>query len=178
MISDAKMRAHLLSTLHGLRDSNTGWVPTSDMNFGGLEAVTSGRIRAVCEQLAEAELILFKPLPGGRDGGLVGMSKITGHGCEVVDGLKTSRIALEFPHKVPPGPAPLEEAGAGPANADVPSQRADANPSPSTGIQSSWPSESNIQYELMVLKPTLWGMSIDLKEAYRRGRRRWSQRNA
>jgi len=27
MISDAKMRAHLLSTLHGLRDSNTGWVP-------------------------------------------------------------------------------------------------------------------------------------------------------
>ncbi len=99
MISDAKMRAHLLSTLHGLRNSNTGWVPVSDMNFGGLETVTPGRILTVCEQLAEAGLIVFKPAPGGPDGGLVGMSKITGHGCDVVDGLAASRIALEFPQK-------------------------------------------------------------------------------
>jgi hypothetical protein len=32
--------SHFLSTIHGLRDNNDGWVPTSDMNFGELEAVT------------------------------------------------------------------------------------------------------------------------------------------
>lgn len=75
MISDAKMRAHLLWTVHRLRDSNTGWVPSSDMNFGGLEAVALGRIRAICEQLAEAGLIHFKPLPGGPDGRFVGIRR-------------------------------------------------------------------------------------------------------
>lgn len=74
MISDVAMRTHLLSTVHGLRDSNTGWVPVSDMNFGGFQAVSFGRIGAICEQLAEAGLILFKPLPSS-DGSLVGMSK-------------------------------------------------------------------------------------------------------
>jgi hypothetical protein len=43
MLSDARMRAHLLSALHGLRNSNTGWVPVSDMDFGGLEPVSPGR---------------------------------------------------------------------------------------------------------------------------------------
>jgi hypothetical protein len=107
MISDAKMRAHLLSALHGLRNSNTGWVPVSDMNFGGLEPVSPGRILSVCEQLAEAGLIVFKPAPGGPDGGFVGMSKITGHGCDVVDGLAAPRIALEFPQKKQSEPVPV-----------------------------------------------------------------------
>jgi hypothetical protein len=177
MISDARMRAHLLSTIHGLRDSNTGWVPTSDMNFGGLEAVTSGRTRVVCEQLSEAGLILFKPLPGGPDGGLVGMSKITGHGCDVVDGLATSRIALDFPQKVQSGPASSAAAVASPASASLPLQQTNAA-GRASGAQSQGAPESIIQSEVLILKPTLWGMSIDLKEAYRRVRRRWLQRNA
>jgi hypothetical protein len=76
MLSDARMRAHLLSALHGLRNSNTGWVPVSDMNFGGLEPVSPARILIVCEQLAEAGLIVFKPAPGGPDGGLVGITTL------------------------------------------------------------------------------------------------------
>jgi hypothetical protein len=164
MISDAKMRAHLLSTLHGLRNSNTGWVPVSDMNFGGLEAVTSGRILTVCEQLADAGLIVFKPAPGGPQGGLVGMSKITGHGCDVVDGLAASRIALEFPQKQSE-PIPV----APPAKPHL----ADAS-----GAQSAGTPATATRSEVLILKPTLWGMSIDLKEAYRRVRRRWLQRNA
>ncbi|WP_439925604.1 hypothetical protein [Nitrobacter sp. JJSN] len=177
MISDAKMRAHLLSALHGLRDSNTGWVPTSDMNFGGLEPVTPGRIRTVCEQLAEVGLIVFKPLPGGPDGGLVGMSKITGHGSDVVDGLTIARIALDFPQKVQPEPASSAAAVASPAGASLPMQRADAS-GISSGAQSQAAPESNIQSEVLILRPTLWGMSIDLKEAYRRVHRKWVQRNA
>jgi hypothetical protein len=172
MISDAKMRAHLLSALHGLRNSNTGWVPVSDMNFGGLEPVSPGRILTVCEQLAEAGLIVFKPAPGGPDGGFVGMSKITGHGCDVVDGLATARIALDTPQKVQSGPA---SAVASPASASLPLQRPDAA-GKSSAAQAAL--ESNIQSEVLVLKPTFWGMSIDLKEAYRRVRRRFRQRNA
>jgi hypothetical protein len=57
MISDARMRAHLLSTIHGMRNSNTGWVPVSDMNFGGLEPVDPGRIPRVS--------LVFRP--GGDD---------------------------------------------------------------------------------------------------------------
>jgi hypothetical protein len=165
MLSDARMRAHLLSALHGLRNSNTGWVPVSDMNFGGLEAVTPGRILTVCEQFAEAGLIVFKPAPGGPDGGLVGMSKITGNGCDVVDGLAASRIALEFPQKQSE-PIPV----APPAKPHL----ADASP----GAQSAGAPATDARSEVLILKPTLWGMGIDLKEAYRRVRRRWLQRNA
>jgi hypothetical protein len=88
MISDAKMRAHLLLTRHGLRNSNTGWVPVSDMNFGGLEAVTPGRILTVCEQLAEAGLIVFKPAPGGPDGGFVGITRELTASCRATGDLK------------------------------------------------------------------------------------------
>jgi hypothetical protein len=175
MISDAKMRAHLLSAIHGLRNSNTGWVPVSDMNFGGLEPVTPGRIHTVCEQLAEAGLIAFKPAPGGPDGGLVGMSKITGHGCDVVDGLATARIALEFPQKVQSRPSSSAAVVASSASASLPLQRGDAAGRYS-GVQAA--PESNLQSEVLILRPTLWGMGIDLKEAYRRVRRRWRQRNA
>jgi hypothetical protein len=67
-------------------DSKGGWVPTSDMNLGGIEAVSLGRVRSVCEQLAEAGLITFKPLLGDSGTGIVGMSKISGHGSDVVEG--------------------------------------------------------------------------------------------
>ena len=163
MISDAKMRAHLLWTVHRLRDSNTGWVPISDMNFGGLEAVALGRIRAIGEQLAEAGLIHFKPLPGGPDGRFVGMSKITGHGSDVVDGLATSRIALDAPQLSQFDPA--ASATALEARAEVIARSSDA---PETSDAS----------EILILKPTLWGVGIDLKEAYRRIRRTWAQWNA
>jgi hypothetical protein len=177
MISDAKMRAHLLSAIHGLRNSNTGWVPVSDMNFGGVEPITPGRIHTACEQLAEAGLFAFRPAPGGPDRGLVGMSKITGHGCDVVDGLATARIALDFSQKVQPAPASSAAAAAGPAGASLPLQQPDTAEK-SSGAQSQPAPENNIQSEVLTLKPTLWGMSIDLKEAYRRVRRRWLQRNA
>jgi hypothetical protein len=175
MIPDAKMRAHLLSTLHGLRGSNTGWVPTSDMNFGGLEPVTPGRIRSVCEQLAEAGLIHFKPLPGGADRGLVGMSKITGHGCDVVDGLAVSRIALEFPSNAQSEPTSAP-AVAAPSGTSVTLPGAEVSETSTIAAHSSSP-ETQAGVELFILKPSIWGMSIDLKEAYRRVRRKvWRPR--
>lgn len=166
MLSDARMRAHLLLALHGLRNSNTGWVPVSNMNFGGLEPAGPGRILTVCEQLADAGLIIFKSAPGGPDGGLVGMSKITGHGCDVVDGLAASRVALEFPQKKQSEPAPVAPA----AKSDL----AD----PSLGARSAGAPATDARSEVLILKPTIWGVGIDLKEAYRRAVRRWTRRNA
>ncbi|WP_035687785.1 hypothetical protein [Bradyrhizobium sp. Cp5.3] len=96
MLSDARIRAHLLSAFHRLRHSNDGWVPTSEMNLGGLEPVSLDRIRTICEQLEEADLIKFKSLSRGFVGGIVGVSKITGHGSDVVEGLVRARIALDF----------------------------------------------------------------------------------
>ena len=114
------------------------------MNFGGLEPVTPGRIRTVCEQLADARLIAFKSAPGGPDGSFVGMSKISGHGCDVVDGLAVSRIVLEFP-QTQSAPASGTMAVASPEDAGL-----------SLGAASSEASATDVQSEVLFLRPTLW----------------------
>jgi hypothetical protein len=173
MISDARIRAHLLSVFHGLRSSNDGWVPTSDMNLGGMEAVSLGRIRNVCEQLAEADLIKFKPLPSG-SGSIVGMCKITGHGSDVAEGLSQASIALEF--STPSGGGAeermTEEGLFAGRSADAPILRGDVlDQGGSRKVEVATVPAQPV--ELFALRPTLWGMSIDLKEAYRRVRRRF-----
>jgi hypothetical protein len=139
------------------------------MNFGGLEAVALGRIRGICEQLAEAGLMHFKPLPGGPNGQFVGMSKITGYGCDVVDGLATSRIALDAPQLSQFDPT---------ASATALEARAEVVEGCSVDPRSSDAPETSDASEILILKPTLWGVGVDLKEAYRRIRRKWVQRNA
>jgi hypothetical protein len=91
---------------------------------------------------------------------------MTGHGCDVVDGLAASRIALEFPQKKHSEPVP-----------NAPAEKPDLAVA-SPGAQSAKAPVTATRSEVLILKPTLWGMGIDLKEAYRRVRRRWSQRNA
>lgn len=167
MISDTTLRAHLLSVLHGLRNSNTGWVPVSDLNFGGLEPMRPGHIRTICEQLAEAGLIAFNPVPGELDGGFIGMSKISAHGSDVVEGLSGSCIALEFPRARQTPPA-----------TDSPTVLSRKDDGPSIDTQSSPALIADVESEILILKPTIWGVGIDLKEAYRRALRRWSRRNA
>lgn len=89
------------------------------------------------------------------------MSKITGHGCDVVDALATSKIALDLPQRVQPEPAPSVAAVASPAGANLPMQRGKA-----AGRSAGAKSHAAPESEVLILKPTLWGMSIDLKEAY------------
>jgi hypothetical protein len=50
MISDAKMRAHLLSAIHGLRNSNTGWVPI----LVAFTATTRGEVLPTATSAARA----------------------------------------------------------------------------------------------------------------------------
>jgi hypothetical protein len=140
-----------------------------------MEAVHLGRIRSVCEQLAEAGLIRFKPLPGEAAGGIVGMSKITGHGSDVLEGLAQAKIALEF--AASPGAmvqqekAAVGELGAHP-NADVPVVRRGGTAETALPNVEAKKEPAQPIAELFTLRPSLWGMSIDLKEAYRRIRRR------
>jgi hypothetical protein len=176
MLSDAKIRAHLLLIFHRLRHSNDGWVPTSDMNLGGLEPAGLDRIRTICEQLEESGLIKFKSLSRGCAGGIVGVSKITGHGSDVVEGLAQARVAVEFEKPVTAeagadettssfsNSVPLEEvAFVVPNESSIPIVR---EPMPA-GVKI----EERANAELFTLRPTLWGMSVDLKEAFRRIRR-------
>jgi hypothetical protein len=51
------------------------------------------------------------------------MSKITGHGCDVVDRLGTSNIALDFPHTTRSDPA---EVAASPEEFNVPDAQVSA----------------------------------------------------
>ena len=83
------------------------------------------------------------------------MSKITGHGCDVVDGSATASIALSFPDTAGSDPAP-----------SVVDTSTDTTPRVDTG--------HNGESEVLLLRPTIWGVGIDLKEAYRRLRRRWA----
>lgn len=173
MISDTRLRAHLLSIFHGLRHANEGWVPTSDMNFAGMEAVHLGRIRMICEQLAEAELIKFRSLLEDSGAGIAGMSKITAHGSDVVEGLAQARIALEF--ATPASTSDQQATGrlVVESSANAPTARSGnpvANALPNVEAQKTQPEPTP---ELLTLRPGLWGMSIDLKEAYRRLRRRF-----
>jgi hypothetical protein len=74
------------------------------MNFSGVP-VTQGQVASICDQMAGANLITFKPLRG-EGGFIVGMTKITGHGSDVVNGLAIPSIAGLFPSRDEQGPTP------------------------------------------------------------------------
>src|SRR5205807_1828533 len=65
-ITDSELRGELLTVFHGLRHNADGWVPTSDMNVTGTDA-SRGMVGAVCQQLADAGLITWKPLKGASE---------------------------------------------------------------------------------------------------------------
>jgi hypothetical protein len=193
-ITDVELRGKLLTDFHRLRHNADGWVPTSDMNVSGTDA-SRGMIGAVCQQLADAGLITWKPLKGTGEGLVIGMARITGHGADVVEGLATSAIAIVFPV----GPltthssseAPLGDAleGIAPgriANWErygVDAIEADLKNNKGTSYMGGPPEAREqawrwVRYkrdqqqpkptEIFSLKPTFYGMSFDLKAAYRR----------
>jgi hypothetical protein len=98
------------------------------------------------------------------------MSKITGHGGDVVEGLATPLLALDFQDE-----NELQSRRDKPAiravNGDV-ARTGDisiaAPVSTTSGVEGR-----TVRSELLVLRPGLWGISVDLKEAYRRLRLRW-----
>lgn len=198
--SDEDLRGQLLSLCHRLKDNNGGWVPTSDMNFRG-EAVTQGQVANICDQLAGANLITFKPLLG-EGHFIVGMAKITGHGSDVVNGLAIPSIAVSFSstditaatnsldHPLagihPSRIANWESKGVDAIEADLKYGDGIRYVGGPPGIkEQAWRWVNHVRAkdlatsqkpepEILTLKPSFAGVSLDLKVVYRRVRRWWS----
>ncbi len=98
-MADAEIRGHLLTVFHRLRHSNGGWVPTSEVNLAGMEAMDRQVIDMICQHLSEAGLIDWRPLRGAEEGSSVGMARIRGHGVDVIEGKASPSINVTFPNQ-------------------------------------------------------------------------------
>jgi hypothetical protein len=198
-ITDAELRGKLLTVFHGLRHNADGWVPTSDINVSGTDA-SRAMIGAVCQQLADAGLITWKPLKGANEGLVIGMARITGHGADVVEGLAASTIAIIFPAPAstlhftseprsgsqlegiaPARIANWEHYGVDAIEADLKSNKGTSfvgGPPEAREQAWRWVCHKRDQQqpkptEIFSLKPTVYGISFDLKAAYRRVHEWW-----
>ncbi|TRL30834.1 hypothetical protein FM996_15355 [Methylosinus sporium] len=147
-MTDAEIRGWLLAHFHKLRDVNGGWCPVDDIVLSP-HPVSRPAIANACEHLADAGYVRWEPFNPPIEQHTIGRAKITGSGVDVVTKTRTPIIDIRFPgmeeRSRPPEPsAPLSEvAGA-----------------PSASIESR-------RNELLTLRSS-WGISIDLKELWRR----------
>jgi len=154
-MTDAEIRGRLLEHFCNLRHSNGGWVPASDLIFSGGAPVRWETIAGVCGQLADVGLIEWKPLRG-HEGIIDGNAKITGQGVAAVEAGRSSEIDIRFPSK----------------NATAPGAPSMTNDPPIsdalTEVREAETSSTSETKDILTLKPTFMGMSIDLKEVWRR----------
>ena len=93
--TDAEIRGRLLKHFYGLRNSNDGWVPTSEIILSP-EQVSRQAIANVCQQLADAGLIEWKPyLPGPT----IGLARIRGPCVDAVERGSSASLEIRFPNK-------------------------------------------------------------------------------
>jgi hypothetical protein len=165
-MTDAEIRGRLLKHFYGLRNSNDGWVPTSEIILSP-EQVSRQVIANVCQQLAEAGYIQWHPFNPPIEQLAIGRAKITGPGVDVVTGAHVPTLDIRLPDMPVLAPKeaeskssepehPPEAARAGPNSREKPIQPTTARESPQKSA------------ELITLKPTFMGMSVDLKELWRR----------
>ena len=102
-MNDAQIRGQLLTKFYQLRRNVEGWVPVNDMLLTNANHDDHLAISGVCQQLADAGLIKFKPFSGGQ--AFLGTAQITGFGVDVVDGHKSSPIAVQFQNSPVPDTA-------------------------------------------------------------------------
>jgi hypothetical protein len=93
---DRDLRGRLLKVFYDRRLSNGGWVPVSENDLAGGEPIDLQTIGTICEHMAQAGLIEWKPLRDGT-GYAAGMAKITGHGVDVIDRAKAATIEITLP---------------------------------------------------------------------------------
>lgn len=193
-MDNAKVRGHLLRIFYDRRLNAGGRVPVSDLELSN-HAVTSAEvITSACEHLAEAGLIRWEPVAGGRQGVVVGIGLITGQGVDVVDGLAIPSIAISLPRSGPvPGAGgdhPLqgisltriaiwEKHGLEAVEADLTYNNGLTYVGgPPDIIEQAWrwvrfkkTRRQPQPPEILTLKPGIWGISVDLKALIQRVRR-------
>ncbi len=96
-MTDAEIRGRLLKHFYGLRNSNDGWVPTSEIILSP-EQVSRQAIANVCQQLAEAGYIQWHPFNPPIEQLAIGRAKITGPGVDVVTGARVPTLDIRFPN--------------------------------------------------------------------------------
>ncbi|WP_156898047.1 hypothetical protein [Methylocapsa acidiphila] len=150
MIDDAEIRGWLLKHFHRLRDANDGWCQTDEIILSP-HPVSRPAISNACEHLADAGYIRWELFnhPIGRLA--IGRAKITGTGIDVVTDARAPSIDIRFPGMGECGVAPSYLASA------------------------RSPQAEEKKNELLTLKPSFWGMSLDLKEACRRVLSWWKE---
>ena len=191
-MADAEVRGRLLKHFYGLRDVNGGWVPTSEIILSP-DRVSRQAIANVCQHLAEAGYIRWEPFNPPIEQHAIGRAKITGSGIDVVTGTRVPTIDIRLPDMgqrdapetlvvknpetraysvLSPASSPLAPA---PTASEILGGQLFLAPR-APAFESSLPTSSLAEVkktELLTLKPTLWGIGIDLKEA---GRRLWAWR--
>ncbi len=167
-MTDAELRGRLLSYFYGLRNSNAGWVPVSDVILSGLERVSDEAIAGVCRQLADGGFIEWTAY---LQGPTIGSVRIKGPGVDAVERGKSTSLEIRFPN-----------AGRPDLPAAMPAIKEPERINLTVGLkllQEHLPAEEakarlrqppQKPPDLVTLKPTFMGMSIDLKELWRRFR--------
>jgi hypothetical protein len=118
------------------------------MDFG--EIIDRQMIGSVGRQLADAGLTRWKPLVGGQEGFVVGMGQITGFGVDVIERTRPSPINIVLP----------DTAASQPLRSNPP-----AKPE---NVTVNEPRQNAPEPEILSLKPSLYGVTVDLKALYRR----------
>ncbi|MGB7101901.1 MAG: hypothetical protein WBD95_24435 [Xanthobacteraceae bacterium] len=163
-MTDAEIRGRLLKHFYELRDVNGGWVPTSEIILSP-DQVGRQAIASVCQHLAEAGHIRWEPLNPPIEQHAIGRAKITGTGIDVVTGARVPTIDIHFPNM---GQREVAVASAlVPKKAESKSSEPEYLPEVRIPPTSARESQQKLP-ELVTLKPTFMGMSIDLKELWRR----------
>ena len=99
-MTDAELRARLLSHFYRLRHSNGGFVPVDDVILGGIEPITRDAIGGVCRHLGEAGLIEWTGYLS--QGHVIGSARITGPGIDAIERGSSANLEIRFPHKGEP----------------------------------------------------------------------------
>jgi hypothetical protein len=157
---DEDLRGRLLKHFFGLRNANDGSVGVSEIIFSPA-VVPRQAIALACEHMDEVRWIKWMPLTGANEGHIIGRAKILGYGVDVVKGKRAPDIAVHFPdsgHTTPEASAPVPK--------EVEAQSSE----PESPPQAASASAARKPAELITLKPTFMGMSIDLKELWWRFR--------
>jgi hypothetical protein len=96
-ITDAEIRGALLKHFYEVKDINDGLGRPSEILLSPSQ-VSRRAIANVCQQLAEAGYIQWKPFSPQIPQLALGTAKITGTGIDVVTGARAPTIDIRFPH--------------------------------------------------------------------------------
>lgn len=190
-LRDAEIRGRILQIFYDRRH-NSEWVPISDVDLSGGEPINPRVIANICAQLSEGDLVDWRPHSGEV---LIGLGQITAQGIDVVEGTASPSIAVEFNRADRPTEdtiegisaariASWERYGVDAIEADLVHNGGHRYVGgPPEVREQAWrwvrykkQIQNTKDPEVFKLSPTIWGVGVDLRAAYKKFRSRWKQK--